>query len=153
MVLVYKTAEEDGYLDYNSSPKEVCSTNRDMSFVESGLMWILPRIIVNKYVKCVLVFGLGVGVGLAIISVYNIPRQELYSIYYEDGSSIGQFYDARRRDYPFSVTLQVILDKQLDYSDVTVYTTINQFVAEMEATGLFAEFQVRTSQTGLEPFQ
>ena len=106
-------------------------------------MWILPRFVVNKYIKCVIIFGLGVGLGLAIISVYNIPREEFYSIYYKEDSSIGEFYDARRNDYPFPVILQCVFDKQLDYSNNATRQIIEDFFADLTATGYFEKMEVR----------
>ncbi|XP_075252503.1 patched domain-containing protein 3-like isoform X2 [Convolutriloba macropyga] len=126
-------------LTYDSSPVEVMTTNDDLSVIESLLMWFLPRFVINKYIKTILIFGLGVGAGLAIISVYNIPRTELYSIYYEDDSSIGEFYDARRTEYPFTGRIQVLLDKELDYSSDAVRQTIRNFYADFTATGFYEE--------------
>ena len=105
-------------------------------------MRVLPKIVLNKYVTCFLLFGLGAGLGLATVSVYNIPREELYSIYYKDGSAIGEFYDARRHDFPFPVILQIVFDKQIDYSDIETRQILQDFFRDINETLLFEENSV-----------
>ena len=86
--------------------------------------------------------GLGIGVGLAITSVYNMSSEEDYSIYYPDGSSIGEFFDARKEHYPFRSVIFFILDKQLEYSNLETFNLIEEMYADLEKSGLYAKFAV-----------
>ena len=127
------------------------TANRDLSVMECCLKWFLPRFLSSKLARYSIVIGLSLSMVFAAVSVYNIPRKELYSMYFEDASPIGEFFDARSQFYPFSLPLAVIVDKQLDYSDIHVNRTIESLAEDMEKTGVFEFIKVCDILTLINP--